>query len=257
VTATAEAAELLWALWRTGAAIAELPPRLRPRTVDEGWRIQRRLDEHAAPAAGWKLAATSAAGQAHIGADGPLAGRIYERCLVQSGSILDATSMRMRAAEAEFAFRLARDVSPTGAAPTRAEVLAAIGQLIPAIEVPDSRFTDFLAAGLPSMVADGLCCAFLVLGPPVRAWHEDELAGQAVVMRRNGEVVACGSGADVFGDPVAALVWLAGQLHAAGMPLRRGDVVTTGACTPAHPVAAGDELVAAFGALGEVRVRFH
>jgi 2-keto-4-pentenoate hydratase len=257
VTATDDAAELLWALWRTGATIAELPPRLRPLTVEDGWRIQRRLDEHAAPAAGWKLAATSAAGQAHIGADGPLVGRIYERCLVQSGAVLDATSMRMRAAEAEFAFRLAHDVSPAGAAPTRAEVLAAIGQLIPAIEVPDSRFTDFLAAGLPSMVADGLCCAFLVLGPPVHDWHEAELAGQAVVMRRNGEVVASGSGADVLGDPVAALVWLAGRLHAAGMPLRRGDVVTTGACTPAHPVAPGDELVAGFGALGEVRVRFH
>jgi 2-keto-4-pentenoate hydratase len=96
-----------------------------------------------------------------------------------------------------------------------------------------------------------------VLGPPVRAWHEDELAGQAVVMRRSGEVVARGSGADVLGDPVTALVWLAGRLHAAGMALRRNDVVTTGACTPANPVAAGDELVAAFGALGEVRVRFH
>jgi 2-keto-4-pentenoate hydratase len=257
VTAPAEAAELLWALWRTGAAIAELPPRVRPRTVEEGWRIQRRLDTHAAPAAGWKLAATSAAGQAHIGADGPLAGRLYERCLVQSGSVLGVTRMRMRAAEAEFAFRLARDVNATGAAPTRAEVLDAIGQLIPAIELPDSRFVDFLAAGLPSMVADGLCCGFLVLGRPVRAWDEDELARQVVVMRRNGEVVARGSGADVLGDPVEALVWLARRLHTAGTPLRRGEVVTTGACTPAYPVAAGDELVAAFGALGEVRVRFH
>jgi 2-keto-4-pentenoate hydratase len=253
VTATAEAAELLWALWRTGAAIAELPPSLRPRTVDDGWRIQRRLDEHAGPAVGWKLAATSAAGQAHIGADGPLAGRLYERCLVQSGSVLDVTPMRMCAAEAEFAFRLARDVSAT---PTRADVLDAIGELIPVIEVPDSRFVDFLAAGLPSMIADAMCCGFLVLGRPVHAW-QDELARQTVVMRRNGEVVARGSGADVLGDPVDALGWLAGRLHTAGMPLRRGDVVTTGACTPAHPVAAGDELVAAFGALGEVRVRFH
>jgi 2-keto-4-pentenoate hydratase len=254
VSATCEAAELLWALWRTGAAIDELPPRMRPRTVEEGWRIQRGLDAHAAPTAGWKLAATSAAGQAHIGADGPLAGCLYERCLVRSGSVLDVTAMRMRAAEAEFAFRLAGDVSAT---PTRAKVLDAIGELIPAIEVPDSRFVDFLAAGVPSMVADALCCGFLVLGRPVHAWREAELARQTVVMRRNGDVVARGSGAEVLGDPVDALIWLAGRLHTAGTPLRRGDIVTTGACTPARPVAAGDELVAAFGALGEVRVRFH
>jgi 2-keto-4-pentenoate hydratase len=257
VNAATEAAELLWALWRTGAAIAELPARVRPQTVEEGWRIQRRLDEHAAPAAGWKIAATSAAGQAHIGAEGPLAGRLYERCLVASGAVLDIAPMRMRAAEAEFAFRFARDLTTTGPAPTRSEVLAAAGELIPAIEVPDSRFTDFLAAGLPSMVADALCCGHLVLGPPVPAWRGDELAGRTVVMRRGGEIVARGSGADVLGDPIAALVWLAGQLQAAGTPLRRGDIVTTGACTPAHPVAAGDELVADFGGLGEVRVRFH
>ncbi|OYX65958.1 MAG: hypothetical protein B7Y95_23925, partial [Rhizobiales bacterium 32-66-11] len=42
--------------------------------------IQARLAAHsAAPPFGWKIAATSREGQAHIGVDGPLAGRLLVR----------------------------------------------------------------------------------------------------------------------------------------------------------------------------------
>jgi 2-keto-4-pentenoate hydratase len=253
---TARSAELLWELWASGRTTGSLPEALRPATLDDGWAIQRALDAHAGPAAGWKIAATSPAGQAHIGADGPLAGRLYRRCLVPSGAELDARALTMRVAEAEFAFRMADDLPPAGAPPTRAAVLRAVGALVPAIEVPDSRFDDLLAVGLPSMLADGLCCGFLVLGRDVPAWDPGALPPCAVAMRRNGVVVARGHGGDVLGDPVDALVWLARHLHERGQALRAGDVVTTGACTPAHPIDAGDALVADFGPFGAAAVRF-
>jgi 2-keto-4-pentenoate hydratase len=253
---TTEAAALLWSLWSSGRTTAALPGDLRPGSLAEGWAIQRALDEHAGPAAGWKIAATSPAGQAHIRADGPLAGRLYARCIVRSGAVLDAAALTMRVAEAEFAFRMARDLEPSDVAVTRADVVAALGALVPAVEVPDSRFDDLLAVGLPSMLADGLCCGFLVVGDDVPDWRPADLPGHAVTMRCGGEVIAEGRGADVLGDPVDALVWLARHLHERGTALRGGDIVTTGACTPAKPVADGDALVADFGALGEVRLRF-
>jgi 2-keto-4-pentenoate hydratase len=252
----ADAAWMLWRLWSSGETITALPPTLRPATLEDGWRIQRAMDVHAGPPAGWKIAATSAAGQAHIGADGPLAGRLYRRCLVDSGDELDAGALTMRVAEAEFAFRMAADVPGANGPPDRARVLAAVGALVPAIEVPDTRFEDMLSAGLPSMLADALCCGFLVVGDDVDDWDADALAAHAVNMRRNGVTVARGHGRDVLGDPVDALVWLARHLHERGLGLRAGDVVTTGACTPAKPIASGDALTAEFGAFGEVTVRF-
>jgi 2-keto-4-pentenoate hydratase len=252
----ADAAWMLWRLWSSQTTIAALPEPLRPVTLADGWRIQRALDGHAGPGAGWKIAATSAAGQAHIGADGPLAGRLYERCLIPSGGELDAEALTMRVAEAEFAFRMAADLPLGDAPPDRAQVLAAVGALVPAIEVPDSRFDDLLAAGLPSMLADALCCGFLVVGDDLTTWDPGALADHAVDMRRNGIVVARGRGRDVLGDPLDALVWLAGHLHERGLGLRAGDLVTTGACTPANPIVSGDVLGADFGALGEVTVRF-
>jgi len=250
VKAPREAAELLWQRWREGGTMPALPERCRPATIDEGWDIQRALDDLAGPYAGWKIAATSPAGQRHIGADGPLTGRLYERCLVRSGAVLDASRMTMRAAEAEFAFSLAADVSD----PRR--VLDAVDALVPAIEVPDTRFCDFVAVGLPSLVADAMCNAFLVLGEPVSDWDAASLPSHAVTMRRDGVEVAAGTGANVLGDPIAALVWLAGELAARGEALRAGDLVTTGACTPPHPIAPGERFVADFGAFGTVGVEF-
>jgi len=254
--AAREAAALLWDCWSGGRTIAALPERCRPASVADGWRIQRALDAHAGPAAGWKIAATSPAGQAHIGAAGPLAGRLYARTLVRSGGELDAAALTMRSAEAEFAFRIATDLDPQDGALTRERVLSAVGAMHPAIEVPDTRFGDFTAVGLPSLVADAMCVAHVVVGEPVERWDPRALPTHPVSMRRNGEDVAAGSGANVLGDPCEALVWLAEELSEHGEALRAGDLVITGACTPPNAIAPGDALRADFGTLGAAEVRF-
>jgi 2-keto-4-pentenoate hydratase len=254
--ASKRAAELLWAARTQQRTIAALPADCRPATVDDGWAIQRALDAHAGAHAGWKIAATSSGGQAHIGADGPLIGRLHERFVVPSGAELSAKHMTMRAAEGEFGFRMAGDLAARDEPFGREEVLAAIGALHPAIEVPDSRFDDFLGVGLPSLVADAMCGGFVVLGPPATGWDPGQLREHAATMLRNGEVVAAGTGADVLGDPCEAMVWLANELRERGLGLRAADLVITGACTPPHPIADGDAMVADFGALGRVEVAF-
>jgi len=246
------AADLLWTLWSEQRTIDSLPPALRPATLDDSWEVQRELDRRAGARVGWKIAATSPAGQRQIGADGPQLGRLYDRTVVEPGAALPAGPLTMKSAEAEFAFVMAG--APTAA--DRASVLEAIGALHPAIEVPDSRFDDFTAVGLPSLVADAMCIAHVVVGPPAPAWTPEELPSHPVRMLRNDEVAARGSGANVLGDPIEALVWLAGVLDARGEALDEGDLVITGACTPPNPVAPGDFLVADFGALGRVDVQF-
>jgi 2-keto-4-pentenoate hydratase len=254
--AAQDAAALLWALWQEQRTIAELPERCRPATLEQGWVIQRTLDDLAGEHAGWKIAATSPAGQRSIGADGPVIGRLYDPIVVPSGTELVAEALTMRLAEAEFAFRMADDL-PLGERPfSREQVLDAVASMHPAIEVPDSRFDDFTTVGLPSLIGDAMCGAFLVIGPPAPAWDPLALPGHPVVMRRDGAEIARGAGANVLGDPCEALVWVANELRHRGHALRAGDVVTTGACTPPNGIAAGDALVADFGALGTVEVRF-
>src|SRR3546814_16119974 len=94
---------------RHGEAVtvmAALPDGLRPESRAEGYAVQAGLERFsAAPSFGWKIAATSVAGQRHIGVDGPLAGRILAEQVHEPGSAIGIGHNRMRVAELEFAFR--------------------------------------------------------------------------------------------------------------------------------------------------------
>jgi 2-keto-4-pentenoate hydratase len=251
-----EATATLWRAWSSGRALDALPPDLRPDNLDEGYAIQRALDEEAGPAAGWKIAATSKAGQEHLGASGPMVGRLYEAQRREPGSALSVSGMRMRSAEPEFAFVLAQDVAPRSQAPSVDEILSAVGALVLAIEVPDSRFTDFTQVGVPSLVADAMCGGYFIAGPPVADWRSLDLATQPARLRCAGREVSAGSGANVLGDPREALRWMAGEVLGRGWPLRAGEIVLTGASAAPVGVHAGDALEAVFDGLGSVDVEF-
>jgi len=63
--------------WRAGTKLASLEASQRPRDRADGYAIQAGIEEYSAGILfGWKIAATSEAGQKHINVDGPMAGRI-------------------------------------------------------------------------------------------------------------------------------------------------------------------------------------
>lgn len=255
--ATASGA-LLWQHWQAGTVIAELPAAGRPTTRAQGYVIQAELAARSSrPLVGWKIAATSTMGQRHIGVDGPLAGRLIGERTYPSGATLSLTGNRMRVAEAEFAFRAGRDIVPRATAYVVSEVLEAMDALIPAIEVPDSRFEHFVSAGGPQLIADNACAHEFVLGEPTTAdWRTIDLSQYPVKGSIPGKIDRAGIGSNVLGDPRVALTWLVNELSGLGITLARGQVVTTGTCMQPIDVAPGDVVNADFGILGRVGVRF-
>ena len=251
-------AELIWNLWRSGGRVPSLPPELRPATRGEGYAIQAQLQTHSAGSlCGWKIAATSKAGQQHIGVDGPLAGRLFAEGIGHDGGELAFGANYMRVAEPEFAFRMAHDLTPRKTSYKAEEVLAAGGTLHPAIEVPDSRFDDFAKVGAAQLIADNACAHQFVLGPATTAdWRRIDLSDHTATAEITGKLVHEGIGSNVLGDPRTALTWLVNQLSGQGLTLKAGEIVTTGTCATPLPIAPGDEMVADFGVLGRVSVRF-
>lgn len=250
------ASDFLWRLWSEGRRTTELPPALRPRTRDEGYAVQALVERHSSkPLFGWKIAATSAAGQAHINVDGPLAGRLLAEKAFSSGGALPFGANHMRVAEAEFAFRMARDLPPRESPYSTAEVADAVNTLHPAIEIPDSRYDDFTKVGAAQLIADNGCAHLFALGPACDAsWRKIDLVTHPV-SATNGPVTHEGNGGRVLGDPLVALTWLVNELSGLGITLRAGEVVTTGTCVTPLPIAPGDEVNADFGKLGSVSVR--
>lgn len=256
------AARLLWKLWQQGRVFDALPEACRPRSRAEGYAIQARLPQVAGRATvGWKIAATSLAGQAHIKVGGPLAGRLLEGQVAGPGARLSLAGNRMRVAEPEFSFRFGAALPPRALPYGLDEVLAAVAAVHPSIEVPDSRYADFTVAGEAQLLADDACAGQWVLGESAGSdWRALDLARHGVhgrVRRADGTVRQReGVGANVLGDPRAALCWLVNELSGLGLGLRAGEVVSTGTCMVPLEVAPGDAVEADFGVLGRVALSF-
>jgi 2-keto-4-pentenoate hydratase len=240
-------AERIWAAWCSGE---RLPARPALDGVAAGMAAQDALRAHAGASYGWKIAATTAAGQAHVAVDGPLPGPLFIRFRREPGDVLSSDHLHMRVVEAEFAYRLGADVEPGG------DVLDAVAGVHLAVEVPDSRYERFVGAGAAALLADAACAGRFVLGPELPDWRERDLSTATTHLWINGERAASGSGGTVMGDPRTALAWLAAELPRHGHRLRAGDVVTTGTTTVPPTIGPGDEVRAVFDGLGEVPVAF-
>jgi 2-keto-4-pentenoate hydratase len=243
--------------WRSGTKLANLEASLRPSDRAEGYAIQAEIENYS-PASlfGWKIAATSEAGQKHINVDGPMAGRILSETVIPDGGTASMAGNEMRVGEPEFAFRMGRDLPPRSQPYTVREVLDAVDTLHPGIEIPDSRFSDFVSAGYAQIIADNACAHLFVLGAPTTAnWRALDLVEEKPVITLGGKQFI-GHGKNVLGDPRVALAWLANELRLLGVTLRAGQIVTTGTCHPPLPIQAGDLFAADFGMIGKVSVGF-
>ncbi|MDB5736055.1 MAG: Hydratase [Alphaproteobacteria bacterium] len=245
---------LLYGHWKDQTRLGALP--VRPADRAAAYRIQAGIEDFStALLFGWKIAATSLAGQKHIGVDGPMAGRLLAERRVPDGGATPLGNNLMRVAEMEFAFRMAQDLPPRPQPYAQDEVLAQVSALHPAIEIPDSRYNDFVTAGEAQLIADNACAHRYVIGAATSFdWRALDLAAHKVRALRNDAVAEDGTGANVLGDPRIALTWLANELSRLDLILKAGQVVMTGTCVKPLAIAVGDRIAGDFGVLGTVSV---
>ena len=248
------AADLLLENWRNQTRIDGLPEAVRPGDRAGGYRIAAVLAERSGQKiAGWKIAATSVAGQRHINVDGPLAGRIFADRLFPASASVPLGDNIMRVAEAEFAFRFGIDLPPREQSYTQDECMAAVSSLHLSIEVPDSRYTDFTRVGAAQLIADTACASWLVLGPAITAnWRAIDLGAHPVTGFLDGVQVAQGTGKAVLGDPRLALAWFINEASCHCGGISTGQFVTTGTCIVPIAIAPSDALRMDFGNLGSI-----
>ena len=251
-----DAAKILWQAWQEGRTMECLPENCRPQTSEEGHAVQKALAVHAGrPLLGWKLAATNESAQAFLGVDGPLAGRLLEGTCAGSGTTLSLEKNHMRVAEVEMAFRMQRSLPSQDEPYTVEDVLTHVGALLPAIEIPDSRYTEFTKAGSAQLVADNACASYFVLGEQMKVdWRQADLPNHLVSVTIAGEPMGEGRGENVLGDPRIALAWLANDLASRGQGLEEGQVIMTGTVIKPVAIKPGDHVVGDLGTFGTVEV---
>lgn len=207
-----------------------LPPAVQPADLEQGYQIQDIVAARDA-VAGWKVAATSLAGQNHIGIAHPIAGQLGASCVLDSAGTADMTGNLMQAAEAEFVFEFSANLPAREMSYDIDEIMACVGALRLGIELPDSRYELFAQAGAPQLIADNACANLFVLGPKIECdWRGDDLASQKISLWLDGVLATQGSGSDALGDPRCALAWLVNHVSQRRIDLFAGQFVTTGVC---------------------------
>ncbi|MFG2044931.1 2-keto-4-pentenoate hydratase [Dactylosporangium sp. NPDC048998] len=252
-------ADLAAVLRRAEADRAAIAPLTSGRTLssEDGYRIQAintALREAAGERiAGRKVGLTSEAMQRQLGVNEPDFGVLFDSMLLEDGAALALDELVSPRVEAEFAFRLRTDLA--GAAVTEAEVRAAVGEVLLALEIIDSRIADWKIT-LPDTIADNASSARMVAGRPLAATPEllAALPGTEITLSADGHATSSGLGSAVLGDPLSAVVWLVRRLAGFGVGLRAGDVVLAGAVHASVELTPGREVAASATGFETVRV---
>jgi 2-keto-4-pentenoate hydratase len=202
---------------------------------------------------GRKVGLTSLAMQELLGITGPISGVLLDDMIVEESDQIRYEELIQPRAEAGIALRLGSDLSGPGV--STAQALAAIGGVLAAIEIGDSRIADWRGK-LVDSVADNASSGRVVLGGRVTPVSGLDLRLAGVLCYRNGVPIDSGAGAAALGHPARCVAWLANKLSEQGAGLRRGDIVLSGGLHRMVPVRPGDVFRAEFAHLGAVSAHF-
>ena len=249
-----QAAQLLTRACLDRRRMTMLPRVIQPSNLEQGYQIQDIVATRE-PVAGWKVAATSQAGQNHIGISHPIAGRFGTSCILDSTGTADMTGNLMQVAEAEFVFKFCANLPARDNLYSIDEIMACVGTLHLGIELPDSRYELFVQAGAPQLIADNACANLFVLGPKIESeWRGDDLTRRKISLCLDGVLATEGVGSDALGDPKTALSWLVNHVSERGIDLLAGQFVTTGVCGDPTSVGAASHVQVEVESYGSVEI---
>lgn len=214
--------------------------------------IRQRVAE-GAKVIGHKVGLSSKAMQQMMNVDEPDYGHLLDDMAVHEDAPVKSADYLYPRVEVEVGFILADDLP--GAGCTEDDVLAATAAFAPAIELIDTRITDWKIK-LCDTIADNASSAGWVLGENRVSPKDIDITAIDAVLTRNGEVVAKGRSDAVLGNPVTAVAWLARKVDSFGVRLKAGDIVLPGSCTKAFDATPGADYVADFAGLGSVHLSF-
>lgn len=226
-------------------------------TVEDAYKIQliniRRRIEAGEHVSGMKIGLTSAGMQKLLNVDVPDYGHLMHSMLIPEGQPVRSEELIQPKVEGEIAFCLKKTLK--GPHVTLADVYAATDYVVPALEIVDSRLTDWKIK-LFDTVADNGSSARFILGSGMTRVDKVDMRLTGMTLEKNGELINSGTTAEVLGNPALAVAWLANCLSSYDIALEAGSIVLSGALTAALPAVKGDSFTATFHGLGAVSARF-
>jgi len=204
-------------------------------------KFQALLGKQLGAPVGYKAGLTNPAVQKRFNADAPVWGTLYAPMLLPADSTVPAAFGARALYEADLLVRVSSAAINQAATPL--QVLAAIDQVIPFIELPDLVVQAPPRLNGAAIAAINVGARLGVVGTPVPVEatpaFSDRLRDMDVLLMADGAEVDRGKGSDVLEHPLNAVVWLAKDLARQGLALKPGDLVSLGSFSKLMPPKPG------------------
>ena len=242
---------------RTGVPLDTLAADDQPRSLEEGYAIQRAVTARwPDKIAGWKVGATSKEVQALLKTSEPIYAPVFKSTVFESPATIPARDFHHRFLESEFVFRFGKAMPARQTLYSREEIIDAVDALCPGFEIISPRFRSLTGHHVFTVIADGVAHGGAVLGRICTDWRRVDLASQSVVLSIGGAERQRGTGALALGHPLNVLDWFVNVLSRNGGSIEAGQFVMTGTVTGVHAPHLGQTAKADFGPLGMIEAVF-
>jgi len=241
--------------------LAELPPEVRPASEQEAYAVQQLAHELLARGgmgarAGWKIGCTTPIMQEYLGISNPCSGAMFQGNLWRAHHDFSLPIRGRLGVECEIAVRLGEELAPAQEEVDERSAANAIATCMAAIEVVEDRYDDYGTLDTETLIADDFFHHSAVLGEERSDVDPNTLRDITAEMRIDDASVGRGSGADIMGEPLRALAWLANAAASWGLPLQAGEVVLLGSLVQTNWVTKGSVVRVLNTPLGEVSATF-
>lgn len=202
---------------------------------------------------GMKIGLTSVGMQKLLNVGEPDYGHLFDNMLLLERDTCSVSELIQPKVEGELSFCLNKTLKGPGI--TVADVYDATAWVTPSIEIVDSRIKDWKIK-LADTIADNGSSARFILGGKMTPIKDVDMRLTGMTLEHNGVLVSSGTTAEVWGNPAAAVAWLANKLSQFDISLKAGSIIMAGAVTAAVPAKAGDIFTVSFHGMGSVTVKF-
>jgi len=227
----------------------------RRLSMDQGYAIQlgvlRRLIARGEQHAGWKVGLTAAAMRTQMKVHEPCFGFLLASGNKPSGHVFRYADLIRPGFENELCLTIGTPLRGPGV--TFEQARAAIGAVAPSLEIIETR--GAFAEDLPLTMADNAQQKAFVTGQALPLGAHD-LAAASVSVYLDDALINQASGAEVMGNPINSIVWLANKLAEFGWSLEPGQRVISGSFTRQYLLDKPSRVRSVFEPFGAVEASF-
>jgi len=231
--------------------VSELNPGLK---INEAYEIQKhfvRTILNNDDIAGYKTGLASKKAQSNYFVDNPISGVLFKSGEYNDNSEIKFTEYFTMLVETELGFRIGEEINkPIN---NVKELDSKISAIIPVIELPDVRFTEFKNSKLTDVVAANICSSKFVKGKE-SDFKKSGSQDIDIQLKLDGNTINTVSIADSMEYQKELLIWLINQQLENGWEIKPGQILITGAMGKIN-IGRPGLYEADYGQLGKVKFK--